>query len=178
MTPQEWGRKRISELYVKQSSNYEFDSITPSFDVKQSTYKSLYGEKEISIHKFIAKEQFKFPKGESENLKGILSSLMKQSNGYQEIFRDGQDTAKRNFIFEKNCDVLYEESKAVKFSIRFVISNEEKPTFELTVSSASKNAINKTYGEIFLQEIYKGYKINQIEKQDNEVKYEITIEDE
>ena len=103
---------------------------------------------------------------------------MKQSNGYQEIFRDGQDTAKRNFIFEKNCDVLYEESKAVKFSIRFVISNEEKPTFELTVSSASKNAINKTYGEIFLQEIYKGYKINQIEKQDNEVKYEITIEDE
>ena len=59
-----------------------------------------------------------------------------------------------------------------------MISNEEKPTFELTVSSASKNAINKTYGEIFLQEIYKGYKINQIEKQDNEVKYEITIEDE
>ena len=102
------------------------NSFQKTFTIKQSIYKSLYGEKEISIHKFIAKEQFKFPKGELENLKGILFSLMKQSNGYQEIFRDGQDTAKRNFIFEKNCDVLYEESKAVKFSICFVISNEEK----------------------------------------------------
>lgn len=175
---QEWGRKRLSELYVKQSSNYKFDSITPSFDDKKSTYKSLYGEKEISIHKFTAKEQFTFPKGESENLKGILSSLMKQSNGYQEIFRDGQDTAKRNFIFEKNCDVIYEESKAVKFNVRFVISNEEKPAFEVTISSVNKKAVKEMYGADFLKGIYKGYKVNRIDQNDNEAKYEITIEEE
>lgn len=175
---QEWGRKRISELYVKKSSNYEFDSITPSFEVKQSTYKSLHGEEKIDIHKFSVKEEFKFPKGELENLKGILSSLMKQSNGYQEIFRDGQDTAKRNFIFEKNCDVSYEESKVVKFSICFVISNEEKPRFELTVSSTNKNAINKIYEKSFLEKIYKGYTINQVAKRENEIKYEIAIEEE
>lgn len=175
---QEWGRKRISELYVRQSSNYEFDSITPSFDVKKSTYKSAFGEKEIDIHKFTAKEQFKFPKGESENLKGILASLMRQSNGYQEIFRDGQDTAKRNFVFIKNCDVLYEESKAVKFSVHFEISNEEKPVFEVTVSSNNKNAVNQTYNEKFLKEIYKGYCVKQKEKHTNEVTYDIAFEEE
>lgn len=174
---QEWGRKRISELYVKQTSNYEFDSITPSFDIKKSTYKGLSGEKEINIHKFTVKEQFKFPKGEVDNLKGILASLIRQREGYQEIFRDGQDTAKRNFIFEKNCDVVYEESKAVKFSIRFVISNEAKPTFEISVSSSNKNAMNKTYGEEFLKKIYVGYGVNQIDKHEDAVKYEITEEE-
>lgn len=174
---QEWGRKRISELYVKQNSNYEFDSITPSFDIKKSTYKGVSGEKEIDIHKFTVKEQFKFPKGELNNLKEILVSLMTQRNGYQEIFRDGQDTAKRNFIFEKNCDVVCDESKTVKFSVRFVISNEAKPTFDIALSSSNKTAL-KNYGETFLKEVYKGYEIKQIEKDENIIKYEIDAKDE
>ena len=174
---QEWGRKRISELYVKQNSNYEFDSIMPSFDIKKSTYKGLSGEKEIDIHKFTVKEQFRFPKGELNNLKEILESLIRQRNDYQEIFRDGQDTAKRNFVFEKNCDVICEESKAVKFSVRFVISNDAKPTFEIIVSSSNKTAL-KTYGEPFLKEIYKEYGVKQIGKDENSIKYEIAAEDE
>lgn len=169
---QEWGRKRISELYVKQISNYEFDSITPFFDVKKST-KGVDGDKQINIHKFIVKEQFKFPKGEEDNLKDILASLMRQREGYQELFRDGQDTAKRNFIFEKICDVVYEESKAVKFSIQFLISNEEKPTFKICVSSSNKNAISETYGKNFLQKVYKGYCVKQMATYEDKIEYEI-----
>lgn len=175
---QEWGRKRISELYVKQSSNYEFDSITPSFDIKKGIYRTSNEEKEIDIHKFTIKEQFKFPKGELENLKGILASLIKQRNGYQEIFRDGQDTAKRNFIFEKKCDVVYDENKAVKFSISFTVSNDTKPTFEIVVLSANKTAMTKTYADNFLKEIYEGYNIKQINKSDDGVRYELIDQEE
>lgn len=177
---QEWGRKRISELYVNQKSNYEFDSITPTFDVKDSTYKSIYGEEKIKVHKFATKEQFTFPKDELDNLKGILQKLMKQSVGYQEIFRDGQDTAKRNFIFEKCCNVTYEATKAVKFKVCFIISNEEKPSFEVTVSSTSKEAVNKKYIEAFFKSIYKDYEVTLVEKREdeNEAKYSISSKEE
>lgn len=177
---QEWGRKRISELYVNQKSNYEFDSITPTFDVKESTYKSVYGEETIKIHRFAMKEQFTFPKDELDNLKGILQKLMRQSIGYQEIFRDGQDTAKRNFIFEKYCNITYEGSRAVEFRVCFIISNEEKPSFEITVSSSAKTAVNKTYNEDFLKSVYKDYKVTLLNKNENETeaKYGISSEEE
>lgn len=170
---QEWGRKRISELYVNQNSNYEFESIAPYFDTK----KWAHGDEEITIHKFVVKEQFKFPKGELDNLKGILSSLMRQSKGYEEIFRDGQDTAKRNFVFEKNCDVIYEESKAVKFSLKFIISNDEKPVFSVNISSANKTAVEKTYGENFLKKVYTNCIIVKKSGGDNEANYEVSTKE-
>lgn len=171
---QEWGRKRISELYVKQNSNYEFGSIVPYF----CTGKSVHDGQEIDIHKFIAKEEFKFPKGELENLKGILASLLRQSKGYQEIFRDGQDTAKRNFVFEKNCDVIYQESKAVTFKVKFVISNEEKPVFLVTVSSANTKSVTETYNNEFLVKVYSNCEVNEVKRNDNEVTYEVVAKDE
>ena len=171
---QEWGRKRISELYVKQNSNYEFGSIVPYFNVT----KCIHGTEEINIHKFVAKEQFKFPEGEMDNLKGILVSLMLQSKGYEEIFRDGQDTAKRNFIFEKNCDVIYEESKAVTFKVKFVISNEEKPTFCVTVSSANTTSVTTTYNQKFLEGIYKDCDILVQNSNDSEAAYEVVAKNE
>lgn len=171
---QEWGRKRISELYVKQNSNYEFGSIVPYF----CTGKSVHDGQKIDIHKFIAKEEFKFPKGELENLKGILASLLRQSKGYQEIFRDGQDTAKRNFVFEKNCDVIYQESKAVTFKVKFVISNEEKPVFSVTVSSANTKSVTKTYNNEFLLKVYNNCEVNTVKSNDNEVTYEVVAKDE
>lgn len=109
-----------------------------------------------------------------------MQKLIKQSVGYQEIFRDGQDTAKRNFIFEKYCNITYEASKAVEFRVCFLISNEEKPSFEVTISSSSKNAVNKTYNIDFLQSVYKDYKIILLDKNQNETeaKYSITSEEE
>lgn len=166
---QEWGRKRISELYVKQNSNYEFGSIVPSFNVGKYSH---LGE-EIDIHKFVAKEQFKFPSGELDNLKGILSSLFRQCRGYEEIFRDGQDTAKRNFIFEKNCELKYEGSKSVIFKVKFVISNEEKPIFCVTISSANPKAVDKTYNKDFLKKIFNGCDVIIIKSIDGEVEYKI-----
>ncbi len=70
------------------------------------------------------------------------------------------------------------KGKAVKFSIRFVISNEAKPTFEIIVSSSNKNAMNRTYREDFLKGIYVGYAIKQIGKHDGGVKYKIIAEEE
>ena len=50
---QEWGRKRISELYVNKDSSYEFCSIVPSFDVHESQHR----DETIKIHSFKAKKK-------------------------------------------------------------------------------------------------------------------------
>ena len=171
---QEWGRKRISELYVKQNSTYTFGSIVPKFDVA----KSSYGDNTINIHEFITEDEFKFPEGELNNLKRILSSLMKQSKGYEEIFRDGQDTAKRNFIFKKKCDVVYDENKATTFKVEFVISNEDKPTFTITVSSPDTKAVDDTYNRQFFEHIYEGCTVSEPKKENGANIYEIIAKSE
>ena len=76
---QEWGRKRISELYVNKDSTYEFISIVPTFDIGESDH----GKEKIKIHSLEVKEEFSF-KNQSD-LRGTLLSLYKQCKGYKEI---------------------------------------------------------------------------------------------
>ena len=153
---QEWGRKKITELYVKQSSSYLFDNISPYFD----TAESMHDGETIKIHKFVAKEKFDFSEGEIDNLKTLLASLMQQSKRYEGIFRDGQDTAKRNFIFEKCCEVVYNTTKNVTFHVRFEISNDGKPVFEVRVDSSNEKDIRETYGKRFFEDLYKDYNVS------------------
>lgn len=58
-------------------------------------------------------------------MNNVLLSLYKQCKGYKEIFRDGQDTIRRNFTFEKHCEVVLEETKQIRFGIDLIISNED-----------------------------------------------------
>lgn len=165
---QEWGRKRISELYVKKKSEYEFESITPQFNIKEMT---LNG-KNIEVHSFVAKEQFKFLKEDVNSMKEILSCLMKQSKGYEQIFRDGQDTARRNFTFKKEVTVTLEESRPVIFKVEFIISNDERPKFLVTVSIPTQAAAKK-YGIEFLKDIYMGCEVTEISHNSSEFEYQV-----
>ena len=103
---------------------------------------------------------------------------MKQSKGYEEIFRDGQDTAKRNFIFKKKCDVVYDENKATTFKVEFVISNEDKPTFTITVSSPDTKAVDDTYNRQFFEHIYEGCTVSEPKKENGANIYEIIAKSE
>lgn len=158
---QEWGRKRISELYVNKDSSYEFCSIVPSFDVHESQHR----DETIKIHSFKAKEKFSF-KNESD-LKDTFLSLYKQCRGYKEIFRDGQDTIRRNFNFEKQCDISFENTKSVNFVVQLIISYDDRPRFTITVSGDTPRALNK-FGVKYFEEIFKPYMVEKLESSSKE----------
>ena len=166
---QEWGRKRISELYVNKDSTYEFVSIVPSFEIK----KCKHGQEEIAIHSLQVKEKFLFKN--RRDLQGTLLSLYKQCKGYKEIFRDGQDTIRRNFTFEKHCEVVLEETKQIRFGIDLIISNEDRPRFTITTSCDTKNPLEQ-FKLSFFREVYNKLEVEEVEKsQDGKsFKYEIT----
>lgn len=166
---QEWGRKRISELYVNKDSTYEFVSLVPSFDIKESEH----GNEKIKIHSFKVKEKF-YLKNE-DDLQGTLLSLYKQCKGYKEIFRDGQDTIRRNFIFEKQCDIEFAGTKPIDFCVELIISNEDRPQFTIMTSCDSKNPLEK-FGIDFFKKVYNKYDVKVIENSSERksYKYEIT----
>lgn len=171
---QEWGRKKISELYVKSKTKYEFKEIKPSFDIKLIEV-DKDGKKElVSIHKCSTSEEFTLPVEDGTGLERLLSSLFKQSESYKELFRDGQDTSSRNFTFVKKCKVNYEDDKTVTFDIEFIISNEEDSMFYITISTTSNDNVNQKFDVKFLKKIYSGCTINSISEDDDAVKYSIT----
>ena len=88
---QEWGRKRISELYVNSKINYEFEDVV--FDITD-TPSDITNACSIS-------EKFTLPKDYENELSGFFERLKSQYDDYCLIFRDGQDTSNRNFDFVK-----------------------------------------------------------------------------
>lgn len=167
---QEWGRKRISELYVNKDSTYEFVSIVPSFDSRESKR----GEEKIKIHSLEVKEKFSFKN--QNDLRGTLLSLYKQCKGYKEIFRDGQDTTRRNFIFEKHCEIVYEETKQIRFCVDLIISNEDRPKFTITTLCDTKKPL-ESFGLSFFQGVYDKLDVQETEKKSGEREFTYEIVD-
>ena len=82
---QDWGRKNITQLYVDNQGGYEFGNvlITEGQPI-QSTISDSYEVTTI------------------ETLKLLLDNYKKQCKSYRSLFRDGQDTSKRNFEFKRS----------------------------------------------------------------------------
>lgn len=144
---QGWGRKGICELYIKPKSKYEFNGITFKFNKDKN-------KQGIAIHECLISEQFKFEDGSIEELKKILKSLKEQKDSYNEIFRDGQETYKRNFEFIKICDLIYEGNKRTTFEVEFKISNEERSNFVIKLKSDDIERTKEEFGFSFLEQIY------------------------
>lgn len=82
--------------------------------------------------------------------------------------------SRRNFIFEKQCEIVYEEAKPIKFCINLIISNEDRPKFTITTSCDTIKQLEK-FGLSFLKNIYEKIDVQEIEKnlKGTECKYEI-----
>ena len=126
---QDWGRKRISELYINKNERYELKKVEPDFNVGAI---ELYGE-EIDIHKFTVKDYIEYGTDDIKTIKDTLDRLKDQSYDYERIFRDGQDTAKRNFSFEKRTEILYRNNgtESVNIMVIMQISNNASPVFDI-----------------------------------------------
>lgn len=87
---QEWGRKQISELYVKKATEYSFSGIKLNQQEGAKTKCTLN-------EKYVIEE--------SEQLEQIFKQFIRISLNYNDWFRDGQDTGKRDFDFCKSTQI-------------------------------------------------------------------------
>lgn len=121
---QEWGRKGISELYINKSIVYDYDGL--NIDLTDNVVKVSFGEKYKNIDK-------------KEDVKSIISRFIDISRDYNEIFRDGLDTAKRDFCFKKNTDIDFGTgNNKVAISMSLVISNESSSKIIIGLSSTNQ----------------------------------------
>ena len=130
---QDWGRKRISELYINKNERYELKKAEPDFNVGAI---ELNGDK-IKIHKFTVEDYIEYGNDDIETIKDTLDRLKDQSYDYERIFRDGQDTAKRNFSFEKRTEILYHNKgkESVHIKVIMQVSNNTSPIFDIGAES-------------------------------------------
>lgn len=133
---QDWGRKNISELYVKNKNTYNFEYIKASFENK-------------NVYSCQIKDSIDFDKDSRDDIERVLNNLFKQFRDYSSWFRDGQDTINRNFSVSKESILRINESSPVTFTVKFNVANTEISTFTITVENPSSR-----YNENFLASIF------------------------
>lgn len=139
---QEWGRKNISELYVKSSQTYELEDIALNLGNETANTCTI-------------RETMTLP--DQESVKTIFYRFHKQALTYVTIFRDGQDTSLRDFAFERKLTIKCEN---IKMEIKLIINNDEASKLTGVITYVSDRAINQRYGIDFfnamLEKMYKG----------------------
>jgi hypothetical protein len=156
---QEWGRKYISELYVEANQEHEFDDI--KLTVADNNMKNSC---ELN-------ENITLKEGQDIEVIGeLLKKLHNQAIKYITLFRDGQDTEKRNFTFVKNCNIKYESISPIIFKVKLEINNESKATLKCEISYSSNGDINKKFNEVFFQESFRKDKNGQETEWWNDIK--------
>ena len=124
---QTWGRKGITELYVNKKAQYELLDI------------------EILQDNKLWKVTDKYEVVDDKDAMNILKAFKNQCLNYVSIFRDGQDTSKRNFDFEWEMALKVKRSEfKVKFearrdeNIRIILLNQ----VERSLSESNETVIN------------------------------------
>ena len=118
---QEWGRKQISELYVKKATEYSFSGIKLNQQEGAKTKCTLN-------EKYVIEE--------SEQLEQIFKQFIRISLNYNDWFRDGQDTGKRDFDFCKSTQIELKVGDVDKDII-----------LDLNISSSNASTISIQYNK-------------------------------
>lgn len=122
---QTWGRKGISELYVNKNAKYDFKDI--KFSAEDGTWE-IFDRYELN---------------DQEDAKNILLAFQHQCLSYISIFRDGQDTSKRDFDFKWEMSL---KVKLSEFRVVFSAKKDENIRIILTKHQEDENLslVNKT----------------------------------
>ena len=118
---QEWGRKQISELYVKKATEYSFNGIKLN-QQDGANIKCTLNEKYVIE--------------ENDQLEQIFKQFIRISLNYNDWFRDGQDTGRRDFDFCKNTQIELKNGEVTKNII-----------VELNISSNNASTITIQYNK-------------------------------
>lgn len=133
---QEWGRKNISELYVKSEQGYELEDIDLSFGSEPKT------------NRCTIREQTTVP--DKESVTALIHRFREQALVYVTIFRDGQDTTSRDFSFQRILSIKAEEISLV---ITLEIDNNRASQLDGSINYISNSAKNEPYGQKFFESL-------------------------
>lgn len=135
---QEWGRKNITELYVKSEQRYELKDIGLKFDSSHDGKNNSCEIKEmISVN-------------DRESVITLIRRFREQALIYVTIFRDGQDTDKRDFSFKRNLTI---EAESVSFEMTLEIKKEHASNLSGEISYTSDTHKNGPFGKEFFETI-------------------------
>lgn len=121
---QEWGRKSISELYVNKGNKYSFGSIDLDLQGDVSNSCLFRDNQELN---------------DTSQLKILLRNFYKQSETYRSVFRDGQDTVKRNFNFTRQWGIIWSDSDGnISYIVKLDVSKDEQTKLTIKRTDEAK----------------------------------------
>ena len=136
---QEWGRKNISELYVKSKQKYELKDIGIDFgDSDQGNTCTV--QEEITVQ-------------DREDAVSLIRRFREQALVYVTIFRDGQDTSRRDFSFVRKLTIKTDDNVDIEMSLSVDKEKASQLIGELEYTSDEDK--NGTYGQKFYEDIAK-----------------------
>ena len=133
---QEWGRKSISELYVRQNNRYTYEGIDCILDraLFDCTFRDKYEVNENSV-------------------KPVIDSIKRMSSSYIKVFRDGQDTTSRNFNFTRQVEIDLTGANNINYLFKLKVTTTTQTKIEITKTDLSPIAngdmIIKLVKEVF-----------------------------
>lgn len=130
---QEWGRKNISELYIKSGQSYNLKDI--SLDDEWCII-----QEEINLSTDLPKDV----------IYSLINRFYEQAKVYVTIFRDGQDTIKRNFSFDRETVVEFGQ---VKFNLSLKIPKDAASGLMVTIEYTSDREKNKVFNHEFIKNV-------------------------
>ena len=136
---QEWGRKNISELYVKSKQRYELQDIGIVFgDSDQGNTCTV--QEEITVQ-------------DREDAVSLIQRFREQALVYVTIFRDGQDTSRRDFSFERILTIKTDDNVEIKMSLN--VDKEKASQLSGDLKYTSDEDKNNAFGQEFYQALGK-----------------------
>ena len=149
---QEWGRKRINELYVRSNVSYELENINIEIDEANFEHKCKIFEN-FSIKNL-------------NTLVNVFMNLLIQCDNYRTIYRDGQYTNTRNFSIYKRCELRYPKTK---FVVTFSMIKDRSATFRIEINKSGDRAIDAEAEEVISELFCRVKEYKQYHKDTNEL---------
>ena len=135
---QEWGRKNITELYADSAREYELKDI------------ALYYDANAEQNVCIIDETFAI--NDKDEIISLINEMRKQSLTYVTVFRDGQDTDKRDFSFKRMLTIRYTGATILlELSIE---KDKESGLFGKITYDSSEAETKKMFSDEFCKSIH------------------------
>lgn len=143
---QEWGRKFITELYISSGDKYEPGEI--DMTISQNA--------DLPSHNCKVSEKMLIPERKGpESVIRLMKRLKEQALTYVTIFRDGQDTNKRDFSFEREYIIEYKSSPDIHFDMNLIIAKDRASSLSGNIRYSSNQIKNNIFNRPFIEQLQK-----------------------
>lgn len=130
---QEWGRKYITELYTASREEHQPSNLELSFGTKGEMPDNRC---EVSETVTVTAPE------DMQSMLSLIERFYSQSLVYMTVFRDGQDTEKRDFSFYRTQTI---SDGYIKIELKLEITREKRATLCVTVTGGPVEKKNKEY---------------------------------